>query len=38
MRGEKAFVDTVAVWRRADDSPLVKAMLALLPRPSTGRG
>jgi DNA-binding transcriptional LysR family regulator len=32
MKGEKAFVDTVAVWRRSDDSPLVKALLAMLPK------
>lgn len=32
MKGEKAFVDTVAVWRRSDDSPLVKALLGMLPR------
>jgi DNA-binding transcriptional LysR family regulator len=32
MKGEKAFVDTVAVWRRSDDSPLVRAMLGMVPR------
>jgi DNA-binding transcriptional LysR family regulator len=31
MRGEKTIVETVAVWRRADDSPLVKAFLTHLP-------
>jgi DNA-binding transcriptional LysR family regulator len=31
MRGEKTIVETVAVWRRADDSPLVKAFLRHLP-------
>ncbi|HEX6362479.1 MAG TPA: LysR family substrate-binding domain-containing protein, partial [Albitalea sp.] len=32
MRGEKTQVATVAVWRRADDAPLVRALLALLPQ------
>jgi DNA-binding transcriptional LysR family regulator len=32
MRGEKTLVETVAVWRRADDAPLVRAFLALLPK------
>jgi len=31
MQGEKTVVETVAVWRRADDSPLLKALLGLLP-------
>jgi DNA-binding transcriptional LysR family regulator len=38
MKGEKAFVDTVAVWRRSDDSPLLKAMLGMLPKAAPGRG
>ena len=32
MKGEKTLVETVAVWRRSDDSPLVKALLACLPK------
>ena len=32
MQGEKTIVETVAVWRRADDSPLVRAFLDLLPK------
>ena len=32
MKGEKTLVETVAVWRRTDDSPLVKALLACLPK------
>jgi DNA-binding transcriptional LysR family regulator len=31
LRGEKTLIDTLAVWRTADDSPLVRALLALLP-------
>ena len=31
IKGEKTYVDTLAVWRHADDSPLVRALLALLP-------
>ena len=27
----KTVVETVAVWRRTDESPLVKALLALMP-------
>jgi DNA-binding transcriptional LysR family regulator len=34
MKGEKTVVETVAVWRRSDDSPLVKALLASLPKVS----
>jgi DNA-binding transcriptional LysR family regulator len=32
MNGEKTVVETVAVWRRSDDSPLVKALLTFLPK------
>jgi len=32
MRGEKTLVETVAVWRRSDDSPLVRALMGLLPK------
>lgn len=32
MKGERTVVETVAVWRRSDDSPLVKAMLSRLPK------
>lgn len=32
MRGEKTLVETVAVWRKSDDSPLVRALLGLLPK------
>jgi DNA-binding transcriptional LysR family regulator len=32
MKGEKTIVETVAVWRRSDDSPLVKAFLTHLPK------
>ena len=31
LRGEKTYIDTLAVWRKADDSPLVRALLGLLP-------
>ncbi|BEP39408.1 LysR family transcriptional regulator (plasmid) [Variovorax sp. V59] len=31
LKGEKTYIDTLAVWRKADDSPLVRALLALLP-------
>ncbi len=34
MKGEKTVVETIAVWRRSDDSPLVKALLAHLPKVS----
>ncbi len=34
LLGERTAVETVAVWRRADDSPLVRALRALLPRPA----
>jgi len=34
MRGEKTVVETVAVWRRSDESPLVKALLIYLPKVS----
>jgi len=27
VKGEKTVVETIAVWRRSDDSPLVKALL-----------
>jgi DNA-binding transcriptional LysR family regulator len=36
MRGEKTMVETVAVWRKADDAPLVRAFLALLPKEPRG--
>jgi DNA-binding transcriptional LysR family regulator len=32
MKGEKTIVETIAVWRRSDDSPLVKALLMQLPK------
>jgi DNA-binding transcriptional LysR family regulator len=32
IRGEKTFVETVAVWRRSDESPLLKALFGQLPR------
>lgn len=32
MKGEKTTVETIAIWRRTDDSPLVKALLGCLPR------
>jgi DNA-binding transcriptional LysR family regulator len=32
MKGEKTVVETIAVWRRSDNSPLVKALLACLPK------
>ncbi|CAG1016350.1 Hca operon transcriptional activator HcaR [Burkholderiaceae bacterium] len=32
LQGEKTVVETVAVWRRSDASPLVKALLAYLPQ------
>jgi DNA-binding transcriptional LysR family regulator len=32
LKGEKTVVETIAVWRRADDSPLVKALLTYLPK------
>jgi len=31
IRGERTLVETGAAWRRADDSPLVKALLDILP-------
>jgi DNA-binding transcriptional LysR family regulator len=31
IKGTKTVVETVVVWRRSDDSPLVKALLASLP-------
>ncbi|MGJ7556057.1 LysR family transcriptional regulator [Variovorax sp. RB3P1] len=31
LKGEKTYVDTLVVWRKSDESPLVKALLALLP-------
>ena len=34
MGGEKTVVETVAVWRRSDESPLVKALLIYLPKVS----
>jgi DNA-binding transcriptional LysR family regulator len=34
MKGEKTVVETVAVWRRSDDSPLVKALMTYLPKVS----
>ena len=34
MKGEKTVVETIAVWRRSDDSPLVKALLTYLPKVS----
>jgi len=32
MKGEKTVVETVVVWRRSDDSPLIKALLTYLPK------
>ena len=32
LKGEKTHVDTLVVWRKSDESPLLKAFLALLPR------
>lgn len=32
MHGEKTIVETIAVWRRSDESPLVKAFLTHLPK------
>ena len=32
MKGEKTLVETVAIWRRSDDSPLVKALLTYVPK------
>jgi len=32
MKGEKTIVETVAVWRRSDASPLVKALLTYVPK------
>jgi DNA-binding transcriptional LysR family regulator len=32
MKGEKTTVETIAIWRRSNDSPLVKALLGCLPR------
>jgi DNA-binding transcriptional LysR family regulator len=32
MKGAKTIVETVAVWRRSDNSPLVKALLTQLPK------
>ena len=32
LKGEKTHVDTLVVWRRSDESPLLKAFLSLLPR------
>jgi DNA-binding transcriptional LysR family regulator len=31
IQGEKTYIDTLAVWRREDDSPLLRALLMLLP-------
>ena len=31
IQGEKTYIDTLAVWRRADDSAVLRTMLALLP-------
>ncbi len=31
IQGEKTYIDTLAVWRREDDSPLLRALLGLLP-------
>jgi DNA-binding transcriptional LysR family regulator len=35
MKGETSCVETVAIWRRMDDSPLLKAFLEKLPKTST---
>lgn len=32
MTGEKTKVETIAIWRRSDDSPLLKALLGYLPK------
>ncbi|MEJ8848574.1 LysR family transcriptional regulator [Variovorax rhizosphaerae] len=32
MKGEKTFVETVVVWRKSDDSPLVRAFASYLPK------
>lgn len=32
MKGDKTIVETVAIWRRSDPSPLVKALLTYLPK------
>ena len=34
IKGETTVVETIAVWRRSDDSPLVKALLTYMPRAS----
>jgi DNA-binding transcriptional LysR family regulator len=34
IKGEKTIVETVAVWRRSDDSPLIRALLTYLPKVS----
>lgn len=31
MKGEATVVETIVIWRRSDDSPLVKALLTYLP-------
>ena len=31
IRGERTLVETGAAWRRADESPLVKSLLDVLP-------
>lgn len=36
MKGELTYVETVAVWRRMDESPRVKAFLAMLPKTAAG--
>ncbi len=33
LQGERTVVDTVAVWRRGDDSPLLACLRGYLPRP-----
>jgi DNA-binding transcriptional LysR family regulator len=38
IRGEKTMVETVAIWRKADDGPLVRALLTLLPKEQGGHG
>lgn len=35
LKGVKTYVDTLAVWRKSDESPLVKGLLALLPKPGS---
>jgi len=37
LKGEKTYVDTLVVWRKSDESPLVKALLALLPDEGASR-